>query len=80
MHEVENYGGVNADRLLSPEDAAVILGPPGRPIPLATLQFWRYRKRGPNYIKIGRHIYYRDSALREFIKRGEVQVAEVANG
>jgi len=80
VHEVENYGVVNADRLLSPEDAAVILGPSGRPIPLATLQFWRYRKRGPRYIKMGRHVYYRESALREFIQQGEVQVAEAANG
>lgn len=66
------------DPLLSPEDAAEILGPPGKPIPLATLQWWRYKRRGPKYVKIGRHVYYRESALREFIQRGEVEVVEAA--
>ncbi|MBY5889093.1 helix-turn-helix domain-containing protein [Rhizobium leguminosarum] len=57
-----------------------MLGPPGRPIPLATLQYWRYRRRGPAYVKLGRHVYYRESALRDFIRQGEVMVGEVANG
>lgn len=66
------------DPLLSPDDAAIILGPPGKPVPLATLQWWRYKRRGPKYVKIGRHVYYRESALRDFISRGEVEVGEVA--
>lgn len=79
MNDVNHHAG-NVDRLLAPEDAAVILGPPGRPIPLATLQYWRYRRRGPRFIKMGRHVYYRESALQDFIRRGEVEVGEAAHG
>jgi hypothetical protein len=68
------------DPLLAPEDAAVILGPPGKPAALATLQWWRYKGRGPKYVKIGRHVYYRESALREFIQRGEVEASEATYG
>ncbi|TBC94166.1 DNA-binding protein [Rhizobium leguminosarum] len=78
MHEAENQSG-KVDRLLAPEDAAILLGPPGRPIPIATLQYWRYRRRGPKFIKMGRHVYYRESALQDFIRRGEVEVAEVSH-
>lgn len=79
MNDAVNQQAAKVDNLRTPEDAAVILGPPGRPVPLATLQYWRYQKRGPRYVKIGRHVYYRDSALQDFIRRGEVGVAEVAH-
>lgn len=35
--------------------------------PPATLQWWRHIKRGPNYVKIGRRIFYRKSDLDDFI-------------
>lgn len=35
--------------------------------PRATLQWWRHIKRGPNYVKIGRRIFYRKSDLDDFI-------------
>ncbi len=70
---------INADPLLSQEDAAAFLGPPGKPVPLATMQWWRYRKRGPKYTKIGRHVYYRQSALAEYVQRAEVSTEEAAD-
>lgn len=70
---------INADPLLSQEDAAAFLGPPGKPVPLATMQWWRYRKRGPKYTKIGRHVYYSQSALTEFVQSAEVSTQEAAD-
>ncbi len=70
---------INPDPLLSQEDAAAFLGPPGKPVPLATMQGWRYRKRGPKYTKIGRHVYYRQSALNEFVQRAEVSTEEAVD-
>lgn len=58
---------------LSPDEAGHYLGTDGRPIPLATLQYWRSHGRGPRFMKIGKRVVYaradldayRTSCIRE---------------
>jgi hypothetical protein len=40
-------------------------------ISIDTLQRWRWRKVGPSYIKIGRHIRYSLKNIRDFEKETE---------
>lgn len=42
------------DRLLWPEEVAEVLG-----VPAGTLANWRYQGRGPDFVKVGRHVRYR---------------------
>jgi len=55
----------NDDPLLRPEEAADYL----RAKP-ATLQWWRVIGRGPVYIKSGRSVLYRKSALDKHLAAG----------
>jgi hypothetical protein len=48
--------------LLTSADVAVICG-----VPLATIVDWRQRRIGPDYIRVGRHIRYRRSAVSRFL-------------
>jgi len=43
--------------------AARILG-----LSVATLQAWRYQKRGPRYVKLGNAVRYREADLRAWIE------------
>lgn len=60
--------------LRNTQEAGVYLGSPENPVPPATLQWWRWKKTGPRYLKIGRRVYYRTSDLDAFIERGVVEV------
>ncbi len=51
------------DPLLHPRDAAKILG-----VSESWLAKARLRGDGPAYVKIGRSVRYRDSALRDYIR------------
>lgn len=55
------------DPLLETAEAAKLIKTPP-----ATLQWWRHMSRGPKYIRIGRRVFYRKSALDAFIAAGEV--------
>lgn len=46
---------------LSVAQAAAFLG-----VKAATLSDWRYRGRGPRYVKMGRRVHYRYSDIIEF--------------
>ena len=50
------------DPLLSPEDVSDWLQ-----IPVGTLYQWRYRRRGPNGIMVGRHLRYRRSDVESWL-------------
>jgi excisionase family DNA binding protein len=50
------------DRLLSPTEVATYLG-----VPKKTLYAWRYRRRGPTAIKVGRHLRYRPSEVLKWL-------------
>jgi hypothetical protein len=36
-----------------------------------TMVMWRYQGRGPRYVKIGRSVFYRESAIRTWLKAQE---------
>lgn len=50
------------DEVLTPPEASDYLK-----VPLRTLDAWRYRRTGPAYMKVGRHIRYRRSDLDAFL-------------
>jgi len=54
------------DRLLTETEAAKVLR-----ISVRTLQGWRVDGGGPRFLKIGRSVRYRYSALRDFIYNAE---------
>ncbi|MBX4992854.1 hypothetical protein ABID08_002021 [Rhizobium binae] len=64
------------NELLPPSAAGKYLGG----VPVDTLRWWRWRRTGPTFCRVGRRVMYRRSDLDNFIRRGEVHVAEAANG
>jgi hypothetical protein len=56
------------DKLLTEAEASEMLD-----VPAVTLRIWRFRKKGPAYLKIGdRIIRYRQSVLTQYLKDCEV--------
>ncbi|MCE9547629.1 MAG: helix-turn-helix domain-containing protein [Planctomycetia bacterium] len=63
-----------ADRLLTEVEAAELLS-----IRRQTLSVWRCTKRYPlDYVKIGRSVRYKMSAINKFLERRTVTYAEAA--
>jgi hypothetical protein len=52
-------------KFLSPEEVAKKLV-----IPVGTLNVWRSRRVGPNFVRIGDEIFYREIDVRDWIKGG----------
>ena len=53
--------------LLNTEDAAkFIFGPQGKK---GTLDQWRYQKRGPKFLKVGRLVRYAEADLRAYLEQ-----------
>ncbi|WP_436792822.1 helix-turn-helix transcriptional regulator [Actinospongicola halichondriae] len=52
------------DRLLWPEEVAEVLG-----VPVGTLANWRYQRRGPAFVKVGRHVRYRRRDVDGWVER-----------
>jgi len=42
-----------------------------------TLEGWRYRHKGPSFVRIGGRVRYRLSDLEEFERRGSVTTGEL---
>ena len=42
-------------------------------IPEATLVHWRYKGIGPAYLKIGRHVRYRESDVNKWLEAQRVE-------
>jgi hypothetical protein len=59
--ELDDYRRVTLT-LLSEADLAVILE-----VEIKTVQAWRMQGRGPDYVKLGKSIYYRTRDLQEWI-------------
>lgn len=56
--------------LLMPDDAAKYLG-----VSVQTLRWWRYRRSGPTFCRIGaRRVAYRRADLDAFVQSGEVNM------
>jgi excisionase family DNA binding protein len=54
-------GGAD-EPLLSPSQAAQLLN-----VPVRTLDGWRNRRIGPDYLKVGRHVRYRRTDLATWL-------------
>lgn len=64
------------NELLPPRAAGKYLGG----IPIDTLRWWRYKRRGPRWVVIGgRRVMYRRADLDAYIKQGEVNIQEGAH-
>jgi predicted DNA-binding transcriptional regulator AlpA len=55
------------DSLLDEHAAGVYLGGSDAPISPRTMQRWRGARTGPAYVKIGRLVRYRRSALDDYL-------------
>lgn len=51
------------EKLLTQDDVAKILG-----VSTKTLEYWRWQKTGPNYIKLGRLVRYMRPEIDSYIK------------
>lgn len=49
-------------QLLPPAEAARRLG-----VPTETLRYWRNARTGPDYLRVGRHVRYEESALATWV-------------
>jgi excisionase family DNA binding protein len=56
-----------------PSEVAEILG-----VPVHTLDVWRSQGKGPDYLKVGRHVRYRWSAVNDWLATREVRNSGVA--
>jgi Helix-turn-helix domain len=54
--------------LLTPVETGKILG-------VDTLKLWRYRKEGPDYIKVGAQVRYSEAALAAYLEAQTVRAA-----
>ena len=61
-------GGTPLDRLNKPNEVSERLG-----LPEKTLADWRSRGIGPAYVRLGRHVRYRDSDLERFLQEQTTQ-------
>lgn len=55
--------------LLTGEDLAAMLG-----VTADTLREWRRLNTGPDYVKLGKNVMYRESDVRDWLKRNVVPV------
>jgi hypothetical protein len=53
---------IDPDELIAATSAAKLLH-----VQPATLTCWRYEKRGPRFVKIGRFVFYRRADLSEWL-------------
>jgi predicted DNA-binding transcriptional regulator AlpA len=51
------------DRLMDQNEVAEILS-----VSPKTLEYWRWKRTGPEYVKMGRFARYRESAIRKYIE------------
>lgn len=56
-------GNEMEDRLLNAEEAAAWLG-----FSISALSQWRMAGKGPEFVRIGRAVRYKESALRAFVE------------
>lgn len=53
------------------EETAKILG-----LSVKTLQFWRWTKKGPAYVKVGRKVRYTREAIERYLKKNTIEGIE----
>ena len=50
------------ERLLTPAEAARVIG-----VSVHTLSWWRRHRKGPNFLRVGRHARYRPADIRAYL-------------
>jgi predicted DNA-binding transcriptional regulator AlpA len=58
---------LTSSQYIGPSDLTAEIG-----IPETTLAQWRYLKKGPPYIKVGRHVRYRQSDVERWLEEQTV--------
>ena len=64
-----------SERLLSEAELSELTG-----VPVATLVDWRYRRRGPSYVKLGARVRYRESDVDAWLAERTVHTSEMPAG
>jgi hypothetical protein len=59
---------IDGETLYNVEEASAWLTDRGLPKAVGSLNSDRFNKVGPRYLKIGQRVYYRESALLEYLK------------
>lgn len=57
------FGSKGVDKLVDQKEVAKLLG-----VSVKTVECWRWQKKGPKYIKLGRLARYRMSDVMKFIQ------------
>ncbi len=60
---------INPDPLLTEIEAAEYLDASPKTLPI-----WRHKSVGPDYVKVGRNVRYKQSALDEYLEKQTVRV------
>lgn len=60
---METEIGMSVEKMLSQQQVAQILG-----VSTKTLEYWRWKKKGPKFLKIGRLARYRESDIIAYIQ------------
>lgn len=60
------------ERLYTEAEVAQITG-----VPIPTLADWRYRRRGPAFVKLGARVRYRESDLDAWLAERTVQTSDM---
>lgn len=63
--------GISPSQLLTTKQVSRIYG-----IPKATLEFWRWGKRGPTYVKMGRSVRYKVGEVESWLEANTVESDE----
>jgi hypothetical protein len=58
---------IDGETLYSVEEASAWLTERGLPTAVGTLNSARFNKNGPRSLKIGKRVWYRESALQEYL-------------
>lgn len=58
----------NDERLLTPAEVSARLG-----VPVATLAQWRCYRRGPAFVKVGKHVRYERGELDRYLREATVE-------
>ena len=60
------------ERLYSEEEVFELTG-----VPVPTLRDWRYRRKGPAFVKLGARVRYRESDLDAWLNERTVQTSDM---
>lgn len=68
MNQSNTQPGQPIEKMLTTKQAAELTGTSA-----STLQYYRFMKQPPAYVKLGRRIFYRPDDLRAWIEQGVIE-------